>query len=176
MTTRVALPVLDGDENTQQVVTFIQKAQTGDPVALEALTRVLDRQPEKWRSFGDVAALAQSAQIQQATGDDQLARRGYERNVARLRAELTRSQDGPVELLLIERILTCWLQVGYADASYAQKAGTMSLEWSDYFLKRIDRAHRRLLTATKTLATVRKLAQPSVQINVGERQINLVKG
>jgi hypothetical protein len=176
MATQVVLPTLDGNDKPGQVATFIKQAQAGDPVALEALTRVLDRQSEKWRTFGDVAAQAQAAQIQLACGDDPLTRRGYERTLGQMRAELAQPGDGALERLLIERILTCWLQLGYADALAAQQAGQVSIEWADYFLKRIDRAHRRLLTATKTLATVRRLAQPAVQFNVGENQVNIAAG
>ena len=36
--------------------------------------------------------------------------------------------------------------------------------------RRIDRAHRRLLATLKTLATVRRLAVPAVQINLAHQQ------
>jgi hypothetical protein len=36
----------------------------------------------------------------------------------------------------------------------------------------MDRAHRRFLSAVKTLAAVRRLARPAVQINVARQQVN----
>ena len=36
-----------------------------------------------------------------------------------------------------------------------------------------DRAHRRYLSAIRTLAQVRRLLTPAVQINVGENQVNV---
>lgn len=44
---------------------------------------------------------------------------------------------------------------------------------SDYYQRRIDRAHNRHLSAVRTLAQVRKLLKPSVaQINIADKQIN----
>jgi hypothetical protein len=37
----------------------------------------------------------------------------------------------------------------------------------------MDRAHKRYLSAIKTLATVRKLAVPVLQINVAKQQVNV---
>jgi hypothetical protein len=39
--------------------------------------------------------------------------------------------------------------------------------------ERRDRAHRRYLTAIKTLATVRKLALPVLQVNIAKKQVNV---
>ena len=38
--------------------------------------------------------------------------------------------------------------------------------------RRIDRAHRRFLSTLKTLAAVRRLALPALQINVARQQVN----
>jgi len=46
-------------------------------------------------------------------------------------------------------------------------------QMADYHLRRQDRAHRRFLTAMKTLATVRKLGLPVLQVNIGENQVNV---
>jgi hypothetical protein len=52
-----------------------------------------------------------------------------------------------------------------------QKRGDYTLNQGRYAQERQDRAHRRLLQAAKTLATVRRLLTPAVQINVGQNQI-----
>jgi hypothetical protein len=43
----------------------------------------------------------------------------------------------------------------------------------DYHQRRMDRAHRRYLSAIKTLATVRKLAVPVFQVNIAQKQMNI---
>jgi hypothetical protein len=50
----------------------------------------------------------------------------------------------------------------------------MSLVQSEHAQRRMDRAHRRFLNTVKTLATVRRLALPAVQINVARQQVNQV--
>ena len=50
-----------------------------------------------------------------------------------------------------------------------------TLDQGNYYQERIDRAHRRYLSAIKLLATVRKLAQPSLQVNVANQQVNLTR-
>jgi hypothetical protein len=37
----------------------------------------------------------------------------------------------------------------------------------------MDRAHKRYLSAIKTLATVRKLALPVLQVNIAKKQVNV---
>ena len=82
-----------------------------------------------------------------------------------------------MESLLVERIVACWLQLQYYEVLYAQNFRQLSLRQSESQQKRIDQAHRRYLSAIRTLAQVRKLVKPSVaQINIAEKQINTVGG
>jgi hypothetical protein len=76
-----------------------------------------------------------------------------------------------LEQLQVERVVASWLQVQDADIRYAQ-AKNLSLEWSHYGQRRMDRAHRRFLTAVKTLARIRRLALPVLveQINGAAQQ------
>ena len=89
-----------------------------------------------------------------------------------LRAELSQPSDGPLERLLVDRVMLTWLQVHQAEGMHAQRLGQLTIEWSDAHQRRIDRAQRRYLAAIRTLAQVRRLTVPvAVQINVGEKQI-----
>ena len=74
----------------------------------------------------------------------------------------------------MERVVACWLHVQEADIRYAQ-AKDQSLQWADYYQKRMDRANKRFLAACKTLATVRRLALPVLigQVNVAGKQVNV---
>jgi hypothetical protein len=56
-----------------------------------------------------------------------------------------------------------------ADTRYAQ-AKNLSIAWGEYYQQRMDRAHRRYLSAIKVLALVRKLAVPVLQVNIGRRK------
>ncbi len=74
----------------------------------------------------------------------------------------------------MERIVACWLQVAYADhhaARFEQQGGRFVQ--GEYWQRQQDRAHRRYLSAIRTLAQVRRLLQPAVQVNIAENQVNV---
>ena len=88
-----------------------------------------------------------------------------------MRKELAGPEASPLEKLLAERIVACWLQLQYADAIYAQNLGEMNMVQSEYHQRRLDRLQRRYLSSIKCLAQIRKLG-PAVQVNIAEKQIN----
>jgi hypothetical protein len=100
---------------------------------------------------------------------------------ARLRQEIsdfTANLAGPnptaVERMLAETAATSWFAFRLHEAQYAGAitADGMTLAQSEHAQRRIDRAHRRFLSTGKTLATVRRLALPGLQINVARQQVN----
>ncbi len=77
-----------------------------------------------------------------------------------------------LERLLAERVVATWLQVQLFEGVYASSMfKSMTLSQADYHQRRIDKAHRRHLSAVKGLAQIRKIGL-AVQINVAEQQIN----
>ena len=106
-------------------------------------------------------------------GEDNLAfREALNRKLASLREELEGPSPSPTEWLLVDRIVACWLQVQEAEFHGAQ-ADNYDAPKANFHLKRQDRAHRRFLSGMKTLATVRKLAVPTLQVNIGDNQVNV---
>ena len=90
-------------------------------------------------------------------------------------AELAGPSPSPVERVLAETAATCWFAFRLHEAQYAasvQSEDGMTLAQSEHAQRRIDRAHRRFLSTVKTLATVRRLALPALQINVARQQVN----
>ncbi len=83
-------------------------------------------------------------------------------NLESLRAELAGAQPSAIERLLVERVVACWLQVYEADLATGLSGGAIAVQQAVYNLSRQDRAHRRFLSAVKTLATVRRLALPTL--------------
>ena len=47
---------------------------------------------------------------------------------------------------------------------------------SEFAQLQIDRSHRRFLQTVKAIATIRRLAVPTLQINLAERQVDVVGG
>jgi hypothetical protein len=77
-----------------------------------------------------------------------------------MRATLAGKDPSPLEQLLVARIVACWLQVHYADGSYAQLKGGDPAQHT-LMIRRQNAAQQRYLHAIKALATVRKLLRPS---------------
>jgi hypothetical protein len=88
-----------------------------------------------------------------------------------MRVEVAGENPSALERLLAERVVATWLQVQLFEVLYAvgMKGGTPIRD--DHRQKRLDLAHRRHLSAIRTLAQIRKLG-PAVQINIAEKQIN----
>jgi hypothetical protein len=95
-------------------------------------------------------------------------------DIAELAAELAGPTPTPVERVLANTAATCWFAFRMHEAQYAGNitADGMSLAQSEHAQRRMDRAHRRFLNTVKTLATVRRLALPALQINVARQQVN----
>ncbi len=151
---------------------FLKRAMSGDTSTLPALRRMLENPAKVDAMGGDLARQAEQSLINAAAGDNLAFKEALTRKLGLLRAELAGPNPAPLERLLVERVVACWLQVQDADVRYAQ-AKNLSLEWCKYYQQRMDRAHKRYLSAIKALAVVRKLALPVLQINVARRQVNV---
>jgi hypothetical protein len=82
------------------------------------------------------------------------------RKVADLKAELAGPAASALERLLAQRVATTWLQIAHLDALAAQAAGGSEARVK-LIQRQQDAAHRRHLSAVRTLATVRKLLRPA---------------
>jgi hypothetical protein len=82
--------------------------------------------------------------------------------------------DSGLERPLVERIVACHLQVQFADQQAAafERAGGRFAQ-GEYWQKQQERAQRRYLAAMRTLAQVRRLLVPNVQVNIAENQVNV---
>ena len=110
---------------------------------------------------GNLAALVEQELVGVVTGRQVLFRETLRAKTGKHAAGIGRPQTQPHRGLLVERVVVCWLQVYHADAAAAQ-AENHTFVQGDYNQRRQDRAHRRFLSAVKTLATVRRLALPTL--------------
>ena len=155
----------------------IGRAEGGDKEALSVLREIFDKDPCLWEDYGNLALQAERALVAMAAGDNHLLREAMQRKLTAMKEELEGPEPTPLDRLLAERVATCWFQVQYADAAYAQAMtdGGVTFEQGDYYQRRQDRAHRRYLSAMRTLAQVRRLLTPAMQVNIGARQVNLAQ-
>jgi hypothetical protein len=84
----------------------------------------------------------------------------------------------PIELVLAETATLDWFALRVFEAAYASSSKAeegLTIKQADFHLRRIERAHRRFMSSLKTLATVRRLALPALQINLASQQVNQMK-
>jgi hypothetical protein len=150
---------------------LLNRAQNGDEKTLPALIEIL-KNPHMTEMFGNLAAQAQDRLVGKYAGQNLGIKEGLRNKLESLRAEIAGPSPSTLERLLAERIAACWLHLYYLENIYAGK-DNMALELGTYYQKSIDRAHKRYLSAIKTLATVRKLALPVLQVNIAKKQVNV---
>src|SRR3954453_5441618 len=129
---------------------LVARAEQGDDSALPALRRLLDNTPALWREYGDLARQAELAWLRLMCGSNLALRESLLRKAAELKAELGGEAQPPLEKLLVERVVLCWLQVHYADVRLAQlkEQGPDQVRAATHFL---DRAQQRYLASIKQL-------------------------
>jgi hypothetical protein len=148
-------------EILERLERLVKRAEQNDESALPELRAALDANPWVWQRYGDLALQSQAAWLQLIAGQNLMLRESVERKAAQMRAELAGPGPSPLERLLVERVVACWLQTQYADTIYAQTQEASPAQ-HNALLKRQAGAQHRYLQAIKILATVRKLLKPAV--------------
>jgi len=160
------------DRTNQKMLRLITCAGNGDSEAISELREMLNAKPARWEMIGNMATQAECSLVKVASGDNTVVNEAMYKKLDAMREELDGASPTPLERLLVDRVVACWLQVYYADTIYAQNMKGSSLELANYLQQRQDRAHRRYLSAIRTLAVVRRLLIPPVQVNIGNQQVN----
>jgi len=156
---------------TSDIFALVRRAEAGDKAAMTALRPLMNQVPGAWEMAGNLAIRAENARVNVAAGTDEILREALTRKLAALREEL--GGGTPLEHLLVERVVACWLNVYYSDALYAKRLNDLTWAQSEYFQRRQERAHRQYLLSIRTLEQVRRLLVPAVQVNIGAQQLNV---
>jgi hypothetical protein len=135
---------------------LVQRAEEGDQAALPELRVALDANPWCWERYGDLGRQAQAAWLELLAGSNLMLHESTRRKAEQLRSELGGHEPSPLERLLVERVVSCWLQSSYADIAYAQLKGNGPAQHTAA-LRRQNSAQHRYLQAVRALATVRRL-------------------
>jgi len=136
--------------------------------------------PEVVREASELARKGQWALIKTAACGDTLAEEALVIRLDTLRSEIGGPDPSPLELLLVEKIVSAWMLTELlelflsAQLTALPKSQRMSHSVQKFYLGWQERAHRRLLSSIRELARVRRLQSgvPNSQTNV---QINLSK-
>ena len=148
------------DEILERLQRLVERAEQGDASVLGELRAALDRNAWIWERYGDLAQQSQAAWLQLIAGSNLMLQESTRRKAEQLRLEPTGPGPSPVERLLVERVIACWLQTNYADAAYAQLKGNAPGQHTAA-LRRQNSAQQRYLQSMQALVTIRKLLRPA---------------
>jgi hypothetical protein len=152
-------PLTDLAHTHEELARLLKRAEQGDHAVLPRLREALDANADIWERYGDLAAQAEASLILLAAGKNLLLAESLQRKLRSLKDELGGESPSPLDRLLVERVVMTWLQTAYFDGLLAQAKGASEAQ-AKMLQRQQDAAHRRHLSAVKTLALVRKLLRP----------------
>ena len=144
--------------------------------AVGALRQFLADNPDIWRNAGDLAEQANLNMIESMTAPTAM-KESLKFGLSAMSADLTQPGDGELEKLIIRQIVGCWLRVSYVEYVVGRNMveSIFNMTQGAYWEKRLSSAQGRYLRAIETLARVRRLRLPAVQVNIGAQQVNQVQ-
>jgi hypothetical protein len=165
---------------SSQFLEFVKKTdgQAPDPAAVHALQIMLEQHPELWRVAGDLAHTAAMSIVNKMRAYPLVAE-SLKRGWAVMKDELGYQLAPPLERLLVEQVVLCWLHLNIVEIEYTGLIGqSPSPADADHWERRLSAAQGRYLRACETLARIRKLARntPALQVNIaadGGQQLNV---
>ena len=133
---------------------LLEPAEAGDETALPALRELFDSRPDLWMALSDLSGRAERTLLRAAAGDNLLAQEALSRRLTVIKSELTSATASPQERLLADWVALTWLHVHLADldAAASRHDGQPDGPRAREAQRRLDRAHRRYLTAHRQLA------------------------
>jgi hypothetical protein len=153
------------------------RASGGGAVESEVVTP-LESSPEKpsiearARKLVDLWAAEEAVGL--TTGKNKKTAETVRDDLRAFARELSGPDPSPIEATLAETAALCWLALRVAQVN--ADASGLSLKQAAWWQRKVDHCHRRYLSTLKTLATVRKLGVPAIQLNIAREQVNVAGG
>ncbi len=144
--------------------------------ALALLDRGFECWPEMWTVLGDQVKITRNRMIEHHT-PAKLTQASIKHGIKQMATELGAATSPLLECLLIDQVLTCWVNVTVVLAQYnSTTSQDYNLKHGEHIERRLSSAQARYLRAVEALARVRKLAQRNgpLQLNIGGQQVNVV--
>ncbi len=165
----------ESDESSGQNINkaLLVRAHKGDKAAIEEFLAQVANTPQERAVLDVLAPLSGSARdalIGLRTKSD-FQKQGFRRQLDLMRDEIAGPNPSALERQLAERVALCFFQVVTLESIWSRNIDNVRM-WQAVN-RQLDGAHRRHLSAIKALAEVRRLKLPSVQVNIGEKQVNI---
>jgi hypothetical protein len=159
-------------QKLEQTAELIRRAKTGDPTALPEIRELLKTTPSLFQALGDIAGNALVSWVRRYAGDDLIQADAVGMQMDQLRDELTESNDGPLEKLIVEQLLVVMVQLNYRSTVLGQTDST-HVPSLRHLEQQLDQATRRFTHLVKMLELLRKskrrIASPKTTVPAAER-------
>jgi hypothetical protein len=163
----------------QQITDFVEivarayKSKKPGKEDLQKIRKFLREYPAMCPAVFGLAETIQDTTIKKMV-EQEPARIAIEEHLVNIRNELG-YHDAPImEKLLIENIVTAWLRVQWLEYQLTLFMGREArFAELEFWERRLSMAQRRYLAACESLAKIRKMNIPALQLNIGNKQINV---
>lgn len=143
-----------------------------------AFITVLDSAPNAWLAFGDIVDHAIDIAIGAISGKNKLFELGLKRRAEEIKKSYGYAQAGPLEKMLIDHILLCWVRLYWVESLFTQNIQEqMTYKGVQHWEDRLTKSQRRFDKACLTYAKVKRLASRTpeiLQVNIAQQQVNQV--
>ena len=176
----------DVRESLEELRALSRKAEGGGAEGAEARKelrrKLLEASPAVIARASDIGRKSQRRLIEEASGRDPLTELALSGRLDMMREEIAGENPTPLEVLLTERVVSCWLLVELFERLMAAQLWKETPDEKRvterelrYYLRWQESANSRFLAAVRELARVRKLetSAPPVQVNT---QVNVRQG
>lgn len=155
---------------------LIKRCNVAQPSSsdLQTLQLRLDSTPDLWHALGDLSKNVEN-EVLNAVHGNPLLRMTMEHQLEAMKKDLVRDSDGPLEQQLVYHTALCWLRLQLAELTYTKRMeDEHKLVQVEYWDKHLAATQRRYLRACETLARIRRLALPAIQLNFAHKQLNVL--
>ncbi len=170
----------DGEERLAKLKELSARAEGGDNAARAELRKaVRESSPEIVREASDIARRGQWGLIKTASAGEPLAEEALVARLNLMRREIGGPDPTPLEVLLIERVVSCWILLELlelllaAQLTLADESKKLPHSILKFYLGWQEKAHRHFLNAIKELAKLRRLQSGLPNSHTNNVQINL---
>jgi hypothetical protein len=155
------------EEGHRRVRGLLALAKDGDERPLPALREFLARRPDFFGRLGIADFAAKAAALAASGAKDVFIRDTFVLEIEQTARRLAGPDPSPLEALLCERVALAHFDVTHRDiATIESEMNGASAQRVEFLTKIRDRSTARFLAACRSLATVRRLAMPALQLRV----------
>jgi hypothetical protein len=157
-------------------VELLRRAAADQEDTRQAVRDLLASRPALVAAVSTTASELEESLIHRAGGQGVLAHESMRAELEGMRASLRLPEDGALEELLISQVVLCWLTLMTAERLRTERwSEGISNESADFWDRHVARLRTDYLRAIRSLASVRRILVPVVQVNIAQQQVNQVR-